>query len=241
MNIKQLGVVTLTAAIVLIGSGSALAQDSATPKAVAELPANFADAVTHPYLPLTPGTTYVFAGSTESTPIVEQITVESERKEILGVSCTVVHHVSLVDGEVVEDTEDWFAQDAAGNVWYFGEESRTIVDGDVVDTHGSWEAGRDGASAGIMMPAETAPSEPFYQEYFEGEAEDVGQIVEGTAGITIGTVTYDDVVVTHEWSALEPGVVEEKVYARSVGLISATALAGEDEHLELVAIVTSAD
>ena len=82
-----------------------------------------------------------------------------------------------VDDELVEDTYDWFAQDRDGNVWYLGEDSQEIDDGEVVSTEGSWEAGVDGALPGIVMPAEPAVGDAYRQEYYVGEAEDMFEII----------------------------------------------------------------
>jgi sugar lactone lactonase YvrE len=39
----------------------------------------------------------------------------------MGIKTVVVRDRGFTNGELSEDTLDWFAQDAAGNVWYFGE------------------------------------------------------------------------------------------------------------------------
>ena len=76
--------------------------------------------------------------------------VTSDTKLILGVPCTVVHDVVKVNGKITEDTYDWYAQDKHGNVWYFGEDTKSYDNGHV-STEGSWEAGVDGAKPGIIM------------------------------------------------------------------------------------------
>jgi hypothetical protein len=57
-------------------------------------------------------------------------------------------------GELIENTFDWYAQDVCGNVRYMGEKTREYENGQVVSTEGSWEAGVDGAYAGIVMPGD---------------------------------------------------------------------------------------
>jgi hypothetical protein len=152
----------------------------------------------------------------------------------MGVAVTVVHDTVRVDGELVEDTHDWFAQDADGAVWYFGEESKDYENGTLVGTKGSWEAGVDGALPGIVMPAEPKAGFAYRQEYYRGEAEDMGEVarVAQRASVTFGA--FRDLVVIREWNPLEPDVVEEKYYAPGVGLVLEQVTAGGDERSELI-------
>ena len=117
-------------------------------------PSSLQTSVTNPYFPLTPGTVWAYEGETEDG--TERIVVEvlEETRDVVGVAATVVRDRAYLDGELIEDTFDWFAQDADGNVWYLGEATEEIEDGEVVSTAGSWEAGVDGAEAGVLMPAE---------------------------------------------------------------------------------------
>ena len=74
-----------------------------------------------------------------------------KENDILGVDITVVHDVAFADGELAEVDADWFAQDEDGNVWYFGEATAEIENGQVASLEGSWEAGVNGAEPGIIM------------------------------------------------------------------------------------------
>ena len=109
-------------------------------------PADFVAGVNNPLWPLVPGTIYVFQGGNETI----DVTVTNDTKEILAVTTIVVHDVVSVNSEVIEDTYDWYAQDIAGNVWYFGEDTKEYENGVLVSTEGSWEAGVDGAKPGIV-------------------------------------------------------------------------------------------
>jgi hypothetical protein len=155
----------------------------------------------------------------------------------MGVEAVVVHdQVTDADGEVIEDTYDWFAQDAEGNVWYFGEDTTAYEDG-VADTSGAWEAGVDGALPGIVRPADPAVSDTGYrQEYFPGEAEDMGQVIAVGGSATVPAGEFDDVVVTRDWTPLEPDVVEEKSYAPGVGFVREVKTAGEGSGEEVVLV-----
>jgi hypothetical protein len=197
-------------------------------------PANFVAKIDNPYLPLAVGTVWELEGtSAEGT---ERVVVEvtDETREVMGVSTRVVRDRVYVDGELVEDTFDWFAQDAAGNVWYFGEEVSDYEDGQVVSTAGSWEAGVDGALPGIVMPATPEVGDAYRQEFYEGEAEDMFEILEVDATRSVPAGDYTEVLVTEDWNPLDPEVVEQKSYAPGVGLVFEETSMGGVGHVELV-------
>lgn len=183
-------------------------------------PAQFTSIVDHPYHPTLPGTRWVYEAMA-SDGEVEVITVEvlDQTRIVMGVETIVVRDVvTTEDGEIVEDTSDWFAQDTDGNVWYFGEDTVAYDDDGNVSEAGAWEAGVDGALPGIVMPADPTVSEVGYrQEFLAGEAEDMGQVIDVTNGV----------VVTRDWTPLEPDVVEEKTYLAGVGFVFETKTEGD--------------
>lgn len=197
-------------------------------------PADFVDAIDNPYLPFAVGSRWVYEG--DSAEGHERVVVEvtDQRKEVMGVSAVVVRDTVHADGVIVEDTFDWFAQDREGNVWYLGEDSTAYENGQPAGTEGSWEAGVDGALPGIAMPADPTVGDAYRQEFFTGEAEDMGEIRRTGETFSTPSGDYDDVLVTGEWTPLEPDVVEEKYYAPGVGNIAAVSVAGEPDRLELV-------
>lgn len=199
-------------------------------------PTQFVDIVDNPYFPLQPGTTFIYEGTSDGEVERDEVTVTDQTKTILAVSCIVVRDRVTVGGELVEDTLDWYAQDQDGNVWYMGEDSKSYENGAVVSTEGSWEAGVDGAQAGIVMPAEPLIGVEYRQEYYAGEAEDMASVLSIGSSATVPYGTFGNVLVTKEWSPLEPDVVEHKTYAPGVGLIRAESVAGEQEQLELIDI-----
>jgi hypothetical protein len=199
-------------------------------------PADFVAVIDNRYFPLQPGTTFVYEGTSDGEAEHNDVVVTTERKTILGVECTVVHDTVTVAGELVEDTLDWYTQDRDGNVWYFGEDSKSYEDGKVVNTEGSWEAGVDGAQPGIVMPAEPVIGVEYRQEYYAGEAEDMAAVLAMGGTVTVPYGTFSDLLVTKEWSPLEPEVVEHKTYAPGIGLVLAESVQGEQERLELVEI-----
>jgi hypothetical protein len=197
-------------------------------------PANFVDTIDNPYLPLSPGSRWVYEGETDEGVERTEVEVLDEHRDVMGISAVVVRDTVSLDGEIIEDTYDWFAQDAAGTVWYLGEDSTSYECGEPVSTEGSWEAGVDGALPGIVMPAEPEAGFSYRQEFLEGEAEDLGRIEEVGVARSIGIGDYDDVVVTTDWNPFEPDVVEQKWYARDVGMIYEEHIAGGDETSELI-------
>jgi hypothetical protein len=197
-------------------------------------PANFVETVDNPYFPLAPGTRWVYQGESDGEVERIEVVVTEERRDIQRISAVVVRDTVSIGGEMVEDTFDWFAQDREGNVWYLGEDTHEFEDGVEVSTEGSWEHGTDGALAGIVMPADPAAGDAYRQEYYVGEAEDMGEIIEVGARKTIGLGVYEDVVVTEDWTPLEPDVVENKWYAPGVGNIYEIHTEGPPGSVELV-------
>lgn len=197
-------------------------------------PANFVERIDNPYLPLTPGSSWVYEGQSEDGTERIEVVVTSDRRQVMGISAVVVRDTVTVDGELAEDTFDWFAQDRDGNVWYVGEETMEYENGEAVSSGGSWEAGVDGALPGIVMMANPTVGEAYRQEYYPGEAEDLAEVARLDATETVPFGEFDGLVVIKEWNPLEPEVVEEKYYAAGVGTILEVMTVGGDERVELV-------
>lgn len=192
------------------------------------------DPITHSYFPLTPGTRFIYEGVTEAGSEHIEFEVTYETKTLLGVECVEVHDTAYVDGDLVEDTLDWFAQDVNGNVWYFGEFSETIEDGEVVSTQGSWEGGVDDAVPGIVMLASPQVGRVYAQEYAPPDALDRGEIVSLGASETVPYGSFTNCIHTEEFTPVEPDVIENKFYARGVGQI--LELDENDDRIELTTI-----
>jgi membrane-associated phospholipid phosphatase len=183
---------------------------------------DFVDRIDNVYWPMAPGSKWVYRDGAQRV----EVTVTEHTKQILGIGATVVHDVVTEDGQLVEDTYDWYAQDRWGNVWYLGEETKEYENGKVVSTEGSWQAGVDGAEAGVVMPAEPEVGQAYRQEYYAGEAEDRGEIltVDDTAQVPFGS--FDGVVKTKDTTPLEPKVLEHKYYAKGIGPVLAVSVPG---------------
>jgi hypothetical protein len=197
-------------------------------------PANFSTRIDNKYFPLKPGTTFVYRGKTQDATEGDVVAVTSDTKNIMGVECTVVRDSVTEDGKLTEKTFDWYAQDKEGNVWYFGEDSKEYKNGKVTSTEGSWEAGKNEAKPGIIMPAHPKVGEPYRQEYSKGVAEDMARPLKRDGSATVPYGSFDHVLVTYEWTPLEPNIAEKKYYAPGVGNILEVAVKGPPERLELV-------
>jgi hypothetical protein len=185
-------------------------------------PADFVAVIDNPYLPLIPGTTFVYEGRVEDGLEYTEFKVLSETRQVMGITATVMEESTYdPEGELEEHTFHWFAQDKAGNVWSLGKDVSNYEDGQLWDKEGSWEAGVNGARPGITMYADLAAhvGETYYQGYQAGEVEDQATLLSASENVTIAYGAYNNVVKTYEFTALDPDSQEEKFYAAGIGLI----------------------
>jgi hypothetical protein len=191
-------------------------------------PALFAGVpIDNPFWPMAVGSRWVYAETDGEGNVQDvDVTVLDQTKEIAGIQARVVHDIVKQDGETVEDTLDWYAQDSFGNLWYLGEDTKEYENGKVVSTEGSWEAGVDGAQAGIILPADPQVGMTYRQEYYVGQAEDAAEVLSLTEHASVPFGTFDGCLETKETTALEPDVVEQKLYARGIGEVQATQVSG---------------
>lgn len=202
-------------------------------------PDEFVGVIDNPYLPLPPGTTLVYRGVSEGEQELVEVSVTDQTKEIMGVTATVVRDQVFVDGELAEDTFDWFAQDRNGNVWYLGEDTREYENGEVVSTEGSWEAGVDGAQPGIVMLGAPRVGDSYRQEFYAGEAEDMATVLDLDESCVVPFGSFDHVLLTEDRTPLEPKIVEHKFYAPGVGVVLEQRVRGGREVLKLVEVRTN--
>ncbi len=203
-------------------------------------PAKFSNDITNQYFPLTPGTVFIYEGKRDDTPRHTEMTVTNETKMIMGVRCIVVRDVATSNTELLEKTVDWYAQDAEGNVWYFGEDTAEYKNGKVTSTDGTWMAGVDGALPGIIMKASPKVGDAYRQEYRPGVAEDFGKVVELNATARVPAGNYDGVVITEDIDLLDPTKFEHKSYAPGVGFVGTEGMVnGHHEEVGLTKILKS--
>jgi hypothetical protein len=235
---KVFGRVGTLAAILLVGA--LIASCGGRSKSAAKegyaptiRPSDFGGTIDNAYLPLVPGARSLYQATTSKGTERTVIEVTHDTKTIRGVTCVVVHDTVTVGGELKEDTFDWYAQDRSGNVWYLGEATRAVRNGELSPA-GSWEAGVDGALPGIIMKADPRVGDAYRQEYYRGHAEDMGKVVRTGASASVPFRSLEGLLVTQDWTPLEPKVVEEKFYARGIGLVLETTVRGGSDRNELV-------
>ena len=199
-------------------------------------PADFTTEIDNPYWPMTPGSKWVYTSTdAKGAEMRVEVTVTDQTKKIaVGVEARVVHDLVTEDGEPVEDTYDWYAQDSAGNLWYFGEDTKEFENGKVKTTEGSWESGVDGAQPGIMMPAEPQTGQSYREEYRAGVAEDQAEILAVDEPVDVPFGHFDSALKTKNFTPLEPKLIENKFYVRDVGPVLELLVAGGSEREELV-------
>jgi hypothetical protein len=198
------------------------------------VPADFVPRIDNPYWPMPPGARWVyrefdFEGSQRVT-----VTVLDRTRDIEGIAATVVHDVVTERGELIENTFDWYAQDVCGNVWYLGENTKEYEDGEVVSRAGSWEHGVDGAMAGVIVPADPQVGLTYRQEYYAGEAEDAATVLSLDEQAQVPFGHFRNVLLTKDYTPLEPRVLEYKLYARGVGPVIALGISGGSDREELL-------
>jgi hypothetical protein len=186
------------------------------------------------YFPLTPGTIFIYNGTgEEGEPTRNVFTVTNNTKEILGITTRVVHDEAYVESELEESTDDWFAQDDDGNVWYMGEFTTEFPD----ESHdGSWEAGVQEAKAGVVMLAQPEVGDKYQQEDAKGEAEDGATVLSLNEKVCVPYGCFSNVLKTEDFNRLEPEILENKFYAQDVGNIQAMQVKGGPEKESLVEI-----
>jgi hypothetical protein len=203
-------------------------------------PANFVSRIDNPWYPLIPGTTFVYTGVKDGRPQRDVLKVTHQTKLILGVRCTVLHDNVYVREHRAERTIDWYAQDKHGNVWYFGESTAELnAKGKVTSTAGTWQAGVNGAQAGIFMTLHPKVGQSYRQEYFKGQAEDHFKVLNLSATVHTTAASSSHALLTKEWTPLEPGVIDHKLYVRGVGNVKEETAKGPLERATLISVTHS--
>jgi hypothetical protein len=197
--------------------------------------ANFTATVTNPWFPLHPGDKWIYAGTEDGERTRDVVAVTGRTRTIAGVQCVVVSDDVYTNGKLSETTHDYYAQDRKGNVWYFGEDTAELDDhGRVKSREGTWLTGRDGARPGIVMQAHPKVGMSYSQEHYAGHAEDHARVISTQGRVDTPGVTSSKVLVTLEWTPLEPKVREHKYYVRGYGQVKEQVFKGGQETSSLV-------
>ncbi len=199
-------------------------------------PADFTTDIDHPYWPMRPGTRWTMREIDErGRELKIVVVVTHDTKKIAnGITARVVRDTVTLDGELIEDTNDWYAQDSEGNIWYLGEETAEFEDGKLTTREGSFEAGVDGALAGIILPANPQPGMRYRQEYYKGKAEDNGEVLSTNEMAEVPFGQFKNVLLTKDTITIEPDVLEYKLYALGIGPVLILDVSGGSGREELV-------
>jgi len=200
-------------------------------------PNNFVATIDNPYFPLKPGTTFIYEGQTTAGFEHSEFAVTHNTKVILGVTCVEVHDTVFTDGELTEDTLDWFAQDKDGNVWYFGENTHELEGGLITTIDGTFTAGVNGDKPGIIMKAHPAVGDFYRQEFSLGNAEDFAETLSLSESVTVPAGSFSNCLNSQETTPLETDLLEHKFYAPGVGNVLEID-ANTGARIELIRITT---
>jgi hypothetical protein len=220
----------LPAALFLTGCSSGTGSNDST-NSLAVLPGEtepvrpeqFVAGVDHPYLPMRPGTIWIYEGNDDGAFRRDEI-------RVLDVPRVAVHEEVTHDGVPVESTTEWYVQDIAGNVWKFGEESYEREGGEFVLTDDSWVAGVHGAQPWKVMGATPRVGDLYVGNRPDGR--DELEVVSVSASITVPAGVFLNCVEVVE-NADEPEDQDIIIYAPSVGLASEAHSQGR---IDLVAV-----
>jgi hypothetical protein len=199
-------------------------------------PSEFTTEIDNQWWPMKPGSRWVFRETDAEGSVSKVVVTVLDKTKLIanGVEARVVHDQVTEDGQIKEDTFDWYAQDADGNLWYFGEDTTEYENGKPKTKEGSWEAGKDGALAGIIIPADPQVGMTYREEYYKDHAEDGASII-GTDGLAVVPYgRFEHCVQTRNFSGIEPDVIEEKLYARGVGVVLEITVSGGADRSELL-------
>lgn len=173
------------------------------------------------YFVLQPGHQLVLAGQENGTARETTITVLNQTRRIGRIETRIVEEQHLEDSELVEYSRNYFAVCKQTNsLIYFGEDVDMIEGGVIVGHDGAWLHGVNGARAGLMMPALPLLGARYYQEIAPGVALDRAEIITLDEVAVTPAGSFTSVLRTRETTPLEPGVVDDKLYAPGIGLIA---------------------
>jgi hypothetical protein len=237
---RVMTILATTTAFVLLAAGCGGSNGTTLPQGADTVELDekeFTTEIDNPYWPMRPGSRWVYR-ETDADGVEQrvEVTVTNDTRDVMGIEARVVRDVVTEDGEVVEDTFDWYAQDADGNVWYLGEDTKEYENGKVATTEGSWEAGVDGALPGVIAPADPEVGMTYRQEYYAGEAEDTAEVLSLSEWAQVPYGSFRDVLLTKDFTPLDPDILEYKLYARDVGpvlVLGVSGGSGREELLEL--------
>jgi len=148
------------------------------------------------------------------------ITVLDETKIVDGLETRIVEEKESVNGEIIEISRNYFAFDTnTSSIYYFGEEVDIYKNSEIVNHHGAWASGENGALFGLMIPGIVLLGARYYQEIAPGVAMDRAEILSISDTLSTPSENFTDCLVVEETTPLEPNAKDYKIYAPGIGLI----------------------
>ena len=197
-------------------------------------PADFTTSIDNPYWPMRPGSHWVYREVENGEAQRVDVTVTNQTKTLQGIEARVVHDRVSRNGETLEDTYDWYAQDSAGNLWYLGEDTAEYENGKLKTKAGTWAAGVDGAEPGVVVPAHPKQGMTYREEYYAGHAEDGAEVLSVKSQVQVPFGRFKNALLTRNFSTIELTVEEMKLYARGVGPVTELLVSGGSGRTELL-------
>ena len=197
-------------------------------------PADFTTEIDNPYWPMRPGSHWVYREVENGEAQRVDVTVTNRTKTLGGIEARVVHDRVSRNGQTVENTYDWYAQDSKGNLWYFGEDTGEYENGKLKTKEGSFAYGVDGAEPGVVVPANPKPGMSYREEYYAGHAEDGAEVLGTHSQVQVPFGRFQNAMLTRNFSTIEPTVEEMKLYAKGVGPVMELLVSGGSGRTELL-------
>jgi hypothetical protein len=238
--IRSLAVAIAVLALAACGGGGSKSKSSSASglpqgtKPVKLDPADFTTNIDNPYWPMRPGSHWVYREVENGETQRVDVTVANQTKTLEGIAARVVHDRVSRNGETLEDTYDWYAQDSAGNLWYLGEDTAEYENGKLKTKEGSWAAGVDGAEPGVVVPAHPKQGMTYREEYYAGHAEDGAEVLGVNSQVQVPFGRFQNALLTRNFSTIEPTVEEMKLYAKGIGPVMELLVSGGSGRTELL-------
>jgi hypothetical protein len=236
--IRSIAVAIAVLALVACGGGGSKSSSSSSlpqgTKPVKLDPADFTTNIDNPYWPIRPGSHWVYREVENGDTQLVDVTVTNQTKMLDGVEARVVHDRVSRNGETLEDTYDWYAQDSHGNLWYLGEDTAEYENGKLKTKEGTWAAGVNGAEPGVVVPASPRQGMRYREEYYAGHAEDGAEVLSVNSQVQVPFGRFRNALLTRNFSTIEPTVEEMKLYAKGVGPVMELLVSGGSGRTELL-------
>jgi hypothetical protein len=237
--IRSLVVASAVLALAACGGGGSKSSSSSASlpqgtKPVNLDPSDFTTNIDNTYWPMHPGNHWVYREVENGEAQRVDVTVTNRTKMLGGIEARVVHDRVSRNGETLENTYDWYAQDAQGNLWYLGEDTAEYENGKLKTKEGSWAYGVDGAQPGVIVPAHPKQGTKYREEYYAGHAEDAAEVLNVGSQVQVPFGRFRDALLTRNFSSIEPTVEEMKLYAKGVGPVMELLVSGGSGRTELL-------